>query len=218
MKLEGSVALVVGADNAVGAAIVRQLAARGAFKVYSALTDGACALAQELDDVTLLVNCLVAVQHGASALAGADIQPLGRASSPAGRALELVDAFAPVLAAKGGGAVVNVLSVLCADPPLQDPTSVVSRCDVDWTLSDGLRRRLTSQRTEVLYLRAELAVGSGDQLLGDQRALAGYLATRVLDQLEAAGQPDGDNGSRWSDETTPLLFGEGRRQRSELSD
>lgn len=218
MKLEESVALVVGVENAVGAAIVRHLAARGATRVYSTPTDGACALAQDLDDVTLLVNCLVAVQHGASAIAGADVQPLGRSSSPAGRTLELVDAFAPVLAANGGGAVINVLSVLCADPPLQDRTPVVSRCDVDWTLSDGLRGRLVSQQTKLLYLRAELAVGSGDQLLGDQRVLAGHLATRVLDQLEAACNPNGHKGSNWSDEAMPLLFGVGRRQRSELSD
>lgn len=102
---------------------MRRLLARGAVKVYAASKDGvsevlqpgvalhvvdpeslghASALAQRLDDVTLLVNCLVAVQQSPSTLAGADIQPPGRRSPPAGRTLKLFDAFAPVLGANGG--------------------------------------------------------------------------------------------------------------------
>lgn len=218
MKLGGSVALVVGADSAVGAAIVRGLLARGAVKVYAASNDAgserlhpgavpltvvdlarpapAGALARELTDVTLLVNCLVAVQHSASSLAGADIQVLGGRSPPVRRTLKLINAFAPVLAANGGGAVVNLLSVLCADQALNGTTPRVRRRTVDSTLADSLRDRLAGQQTQLLYFRAQLAVGSGDQGLDDQGALAGHVAMRVLDQLEACDRPEGVHGQQ----------------------
>jgi hypothetical protein len=146
--------------------------------------------------VTLLVNCLVAVRHSASSLAGADLQSLGRQSPAVGRTLKLIDAFAPVLAANGGGAVVNLLSVLWADQPLDDTTPKVSRRTVEWTLADGLRDRLAAQQTQLLYFRAQLVVGSGDQVLDDQRALAGHVAMRVLDQLEAGDRPEGVHGQQ----------------------
>jgi NAD(P)-dependent dehydrogenase (short-subunit alcohol dehydrogenase family) len=168
MKLEGAVPRVVGADSAVGAAIVRGLLARDALKVHTVSNEPvasgqqpgavpltvdlsrpaqADALARELPDATLLVNSMVAVPHGASSLAGSDIQPPGRRWPPLGRTLNLIDAFAPVLA-------------------------------------DSLRDRLAAQQTQqLLDFRAQLAVGSGDQVLDDQRALAGHVATRVLDGL-----------------------------------
>jgi NAD(P)-dependent dehydrogenase (short-subunit alcohol dehydrogenase family) len=211
VKLEGSVALVVGADSAVGAAIVRGLLTRDAVKVYAAASESgggrpqpgavpltlnlarpahAGALARELADVNLLVNCMVAVQHSASSLAGSAIQPLGRRLPPVGRTLNLINAFAPVLAANGGGAVANVLSVLYVDQPLDDSTPTARQGTVDWMLADGLRGRLAAQQTQLLYFRAQLAVGSRDQVLDDQRALAGHVAMRVLDRLEAGDRPD----------------------------
>lgn len=216
MQLAGSVALVVGADSAVGAAIARRLIARGAVKVYPAPKDMPRELSKGFGDVMLLVNCLVAVQQGASALAGLDIQPLGRESSPAGRTRQLIDAFAPVLAARGGGAVVNLLSVLCADPPLDDATSAVSQSSVDWALSDGLRGRLAAQQTRLLYLRAQLAVGIGERTHMDECALADFLAARVLDQLEASGRSNND--STWFHENMPSVFRAGGRRPNEHSD
>lgn len=189
MKLEGSVALVVGADSAVGAAIVRGLFERGAVKVYPAPMEGALELTQDIDDLTLLVNCLVAVQQTPSALSGADVQPVGQGLAPAGSTLQLIDWFAPVLAARGGGAVVNLLSVLCADPPPDSSTTMVPSSSVDWALSDGLRSRLAAQRTWLLYFQAQLAVGNAERMHQDEWALADFFARRVLDQLE---------GSSWS--------------------
>jgi NAD(P)-dependent dehydrogenase (short-subunit alcohol dehydrogenase family) len=205
MKLEGSVALVVGAESAVGAAIVRGLLARGAARVYVASNDSGSdrtqagvvqlaedpaqatdvgELARDLADVTLLVNCMLAVSHGVPLPAGSGMQPRERRSLSIGRTLDLIDAFAPVLAANGGGAVVNVLSVLCPDQPLADDVARVSPLALDSMLADDLQGRLAAQGTQLLYLRAQLAVGHGDQALDDQRALAGYFAMRVLRRLE----------------------------------
>jgi hypothetical protein len=167
--------------------------------------------------VTLLVDCMVAVQHGASSLAGADIQSLRRQSPAVRRTLKLINAFAPVLAANGGGAVANVQSVLCTDPPLSGTTPKGSRRTVDWLLADGLRARLAAQQTQLLYFRAQLAVGSGDELLDDQRALAGHFAMRVLDQLEATDRPDRGIGSWRSGEPKPFPR-TARRKTNEQSD
>jgi NAD(P)-dependent dehydrogenase (short-subunit alcohol dehydrogenase family) len=77
MKIQGSVALVTGANRGLGAAFARGLLAAGAAKVYAAARDPAsvtvpgavpvrldvtqpdqiAALARELTDVSLLWNC-----------------------------------------------------------------------------------------------------------------------------------------------------------------
>lgn len=212
MMLAGSVALVVGADSAIGAAIVRGLIARDAAKVYAdahvdsseSLPPGAAPLvvdiaqkgragelAQELTDVTLLVNCLVAGQYSDPSPGGADIQALDRRSPKVGRALKWIDAFAPVLRANGGGAVVNVLSVLHAEQALGYTVPMSSRPFAEWMLADGLGDRLAEQQTQLLFFSAQLVVGRGEQVLDDQRALAGHIAQRLLNQLEADHRPDG---------------------------
>lgn len=197
MMLAGSVALVVGADSAIGAAIVRGLIARDAAKVYAethvdssgsppsgtanpvveiARTGRVGELARELTDVTLLVNCLVAGQYS-------------RRTPTVGRTVKLIDAFAPVLRANGGGAVVNVLSVLHAEQALGNTAPTSSRPFAEWMLADGLRDRLAAQQTQLLFLSAQLVVGREEQALDDQRALAGHIATRLLHQLESRHPP-----------------------------
>ena len=183
MKVEESVALVVGADTTVGAAIVRGLLAREAVKVYAISTASGSgqlapgALARELADVTLLIHCKVAVDSGASALAGADLHTL-----------KLIEAFAPGLAANGGGAVLSVLPVLRAESAGDDTSPEISGYAVDWMLAEALHRQLAAQRTLFQHFRVQLVVGSSDQSLDDQRALAGHIAMRVLNQIETGSK------------------------------
>ena len=200
MRLDESVALVIGVDGAVGAAIVRCLLAREVAKVYVASFDPssqpwlpgaveivvnptksgyAQPLARQLADVTLLVYCTVTTESAAS---------LCMASEPH-QARDLMEAFAPVLAANGGGAVVNVVSVLCADGYFRgDTPPETSGGTLDWMLADSLRDRFAAQQTQLLHYRAQLGLGSREQLLDDQRALAEHVAAGVLAQLEA-GRP-----------------------------
>ena len=128
--IAGAVALVTGANRGLGAAYARELLGRGAARVYAAVRDPATItdprlIAVQLDltdrvsiaraasraqDVTLVIN------H-AGVLTG--VPTLG---DEAGLREELevnylgpvavTRAFAPILAANGGGALVNVLSVL----------------------------------------------------------------------------------------------------------
>lgn len=129
-RLEDAVVLVTGANGGLGTAFVEQALERGARIVYATarsprtwddprvvalaldVTDAAsvAAAAGAATDVTLVVN-------NAGTANGADV--LG--DSPALRELfdvnffgplAVVGAFAPVLAANGGGGLLNVLSVL----------------------------------------------------------------------------------------------------------
>ncbi|GAA0920948.1 SDR family oxidoreductase [Virgisporangium aurantiacum] len=140
MQVNGSTALVTGANRGIGRATVEALLARGAAKVYAAarrldtvgdlaardgrvvpvridLTDPAqiAPAATAAADVTLLVN-------NAGSLAFAD--PLTGDVAGIERdlrtnflgTLSMVRAFAPVLESNGGGAIVNLLSLVVFGP------------------------------------------------------------------------------------------------------
>jgi NAD(P)-dependent dehydrogenase (short-subunit alcohol dehydrogenase family) len=136
MKIEGCVALVTGGNRGIGQGFVEELIDAGAAKVYVAarnladaqeIADGNDRLeAIELDvtkpdqvdaaaakctDLTLLVNNAGAFNLGSTLLTAEDEKDAKQTMEvnyfgP----LRMIRAFAPVLKANGGGAVVNVLS------------------------------------------------------------------------------------------------------------
>ena len=135
-KAAGSIALVTGGNRGIGRAFVDELLARGATKVYIGsrepvddLPEGAelvildvtdtasvAMAAAHCADVTVLVNN--AGFHGRTRLVLSDDPEAARQEMEVNYfgVLNMIRAFAPVLASNGGGAIVNVLSVAGAIP------------------------------------------------------------------------------------------------------
>lgn len=209
MQIMGAVALVTGANRGIGRAFTAELLARGASKVYAAardvttvevtdprivpvaldVTDPArvAALAQELGDVTLLVN-----NAGVAAFSTPLTAPLDQAR----REIEtnylalvgLTQAFAPVLAANGGGAVVQMLSVVSWAAPPALSTYAASKAAA-WAWTNAARIELRRQKTEVVgvhvgFVDTDLAAG-----VDSEKVDPAAVATAAFDGLEA-GEPE----------------------------
>jgi NAD(P)-dependent dehydrogenase (short-subunit alcohol dehydrogenase family) len=160
MDIENSVALVTGANRGLGRHLAAALIERGAAKVYAAarnpsaidlpgvhplrldITDPeqVAAAAAAAGDTTLLINN-AGISTGASLLAGdpADIR-LEMETHFFGT-LNMTRAFAPILAANGGGAVLNILSVLSwVHIPAYGGYSAAKAAA--WSLTNSLRLEL----------------------------------------------------------------------------
>lgn len=182
MKIEGCTAIVTGGNRGIGEGFVDELLAAGARRVYVAarsLEDAEAAAARDprlvgikLDvtqenevasaaarctDVDLVINN--AGSFGMTTLLSAPDMTAMRAEIETNYLgmVSMVRAFAPVLKANGGGAVVNVLSAggIVAVPNMggYSPSKFAARA-----ASDCLRAELAPQGTQV----SALIVGSVD--------------------------------------------------------
>ncbi len=174
MKIHSSIVFVTGANRGLGRAFVHAALDAGATKVYAAARDLASldfgeldkvvpvaldvtvpaqveAAARECSDVTLLINN-AGISRSAPLL-GDDALEATRAQLDTNffGPLLLSRAFAPVLAAQGGGAIINVLSVL-SWLSLPGATPYSASKAAAWALSNGLRIELQPQGTQVTSL------------------------------------------------------------------
>ena len=171
MRIEGQVVLVTGANRGLGAEYVRQLLDRGAAKVYAAArrpetvsvadarvapvkldvtnTADIASVAAHCTDLTMLINNAGAVFGGRiladNALENAKLEMETNVWGP----FNLARAFAPVLAANGGGAIVNVLSAV-AWTTFPDVATYAMSKSAAWSFTNGLRLELRRQGTLVV--------------------------------------------------------------------
>jgi NAD(P)-dependent dehydrogenase (short-subunit alcohol dehydrogenase family) len=168
MQIEGSTALVTGAGRGIGHHIAGELLARGG-KVYGGVRDPSQITDPRITPVILDVTDPEQVAAAAAALSDVTIvvnnAGIGEGRSPldddaleaARRELEVnylgplsvSRAFAPVLAANGGGALVNVLSVVSFVAFPRIGTYSASKAAA-WSLTSSLRVQLREQGTLVV--------------------------------------------------------------------
>jgi short-subunit dehydrogenase len=101
--------------------------------------------------------------------------------------LRMSKAFAPILAANGGGALLNVLSVASWLNRGQLSAYAASKTAA-WSLTNSLRYELAAQRTQVLALHMSFVDTDLAQDIQAPKTSADEIVKRALDALESGAE------------------------------
>jgi NAD(P)-dependent dehydrogenase (short-subunit alcohol dehydrogenase family) len=204
MQIRNAVVFVTGANRGLGRAFAQAALASGAAKVYAAardpgsidlpgvvpvaldVTDPAqvAAVAAQCTDVTLLINN-AGISQAAGVLADDAIATARRHFDTNFFGVwALTQAFAPALRANGGGAVLNVLSVL-SWLTLPGLTPYSASKAAAWALSNGLRQELKAQGTQLTSLHVGYMDTDMTRGLDTPKSAPADVARLALAELEA---------------------------------
>ena len=206
MKIEGAAALVTGANRGLGAAIAQALLDSGA-KVYGAArdttsitnpdvipvvldvtnADDIADAARTCSDVSIVVNNAGILRGSPSLAPGAVDAARAELETNFFGAMRMAGAFAPVLRENGGGALVNMLSVLSFISVPQGATYSASKAAA-WSLTNALRIELRRQGTLVVavhagYIDTDMAAGVSAEKISPQ-SVARQIVTAIEGDVE----------------------------------
>lgn len=204
MNIQNAVVLVTGANRGIGLAFARQLLARGARKVYAAARDPSTvalagvealqldvtsveqvqAAARHASDVNLVINNAGIAQPGGFLSDDSDTVARRIFETNFFGVLNMSKAFAPVLKANGGGALLNVLSV-ASWFNAGDLAAYSASKSAAWSLTNALRHELASQKTQVLGLHMGYVDTDLTRGFDVPKTSADEIVQRAFDGLEA---------------------------------
>jgi NAD(P)-dependent dehydrogenase (short-subunit alcohol dehydrogenase family) len=190
VDIQNSVALVTGANRGFGRHLAAELLSRGAKKVYAGarnpstvdlpgvvplqldITDPASveAAAKAAPDATLLINNAGISNH--VALIDSDMAEIRlEMETNLFGTLDVTRAFAPVLAENGGGAILNVLSVLSWQHHPAYGAYCLAKA-AGWAMTNVIRQELAGARIDVTGL------------------MVGYMDTDMADYVDPSNKAD----------------------------
>jgi NAD(P)-dependent dehydrogenase (short-subunit alcohol dehydrogenase family) len=204
MQIANAVVLITGANRGIGLAFAREALARGARRVYAAARDPASVrlpgvlpiqldvtdadqvarAARECGDVNVVINNAGIASTGGF-LADPDLASARRQlETNFFGTMRMAQAFAPVLARNGGGALLNVLSIASW---INRPTLGVygATKSAAWALTNGLRHELRAQGTQVTGLHMGFVDTDLTKGLDFPKSSPETIARLAFDGLEA---------------------------------
>jgi len=204
MIIKNTVALVTGANRGIGLAFAHELLTRGARKVYVGARDPAtvtqsgvqalrldvnkpedvAAAAALATDVALVINNAGIAQPGG--FLAPDSEDVARRIFETNffAMLRMSRAFAPILKANGGGALLNVLS-LASWVNGGDLAAYAASKSAAWSLTNALRNELLAQKTQVVALHMGYVDTDLTRGLDAPKSSPEDIVRRALDGLEA---------------------------------
>ncbi|MFE5186125.1 SDR family oxidoreductase [Streptomyces sp. NPDC056628] len=203
MKVEGSVAFVTGANRGLGEQFVRALLGAGAAKVYAGARDPAkvtvpeaepvalditdhesvLAAADLAEDVTLLINNAGSTTRAHILTAELDAFRTEFETHVLGT-LAMSRAFAPILGRNGGGALVNVLSVL-SWVSIVPSAGYAAAKSAEWSVTNALRLALAGQGTQVTALHVSYLATDMAATVTGPKADPAEVARATLEGVDA---------------------------------
>jgi NAD(P)-dependent dehydrogenase (short-subunit alcohol dehydrogenase family) len=204
MKLKDSVVLITGANRGIGLAFAKAALARGARKVYAGARDPSkitltgvealkldvtsaadvAAAAKACGDVTLVVNN-AGIGRAGGLLKPDAIETINALmETNVYGMLRMMQSFAPILAANGGGAFVNVLSAASWFNSGAMSAYAISKTAA-WSLTNGLRNELRVQNTQVLGMHVGFVDTDLTKGIAMPKESPGAVVDRTFDALEA---------------------------------